>query len=116
HCYATETDDRTADQRFGAMGKQKCEDTGPLTRKRMETVDEEFLKASIDFIERSHKAGKPFFVWFNSTVMHIWTYLPTEWKGKTGLGVYPDGMSELDSHIGQLLKKLEDLEGSPTIQ
>ncbi len=75
----------------------------------METVDEEFLKGSLDFIDRSHKAGKPFFVWFNSTLMHIWTHLPPQWKGKTGLGVYPDGMVELDSIVGQLLKKLDDL-------
>ena len=109
HCYATDVDDTTADPRFGPMGKQKCQDTGPLTRKRMETVDTEFLKGSLDFIDRSHKAGKPFFVWFNSTLMHIWTHLPPEWKGKTGLGVYPDGMVELDSHVGQLLKKLDDL-------
>jgi arylsulfatase A-like enzyme len=97
------------DLRFGPMGKQKCEDTGPLTRKRMETVDQEFLKGSLDFIDRSHQAGKPFFVWFNTTRMHIWTHLSPEWKGKTGLGVYPDGMVELDSYVGQLLKKLDDL-------
>ena len=109
HCYATDVDDTTVDPRFGPMGKQKCEDTGPLTRKRMETVDGEFLKGSLDFIDRSHKAGKPFFVWFNTTLMHIWTHLPPEWKGKTGLGVYPDGMVELDSQVEQLLKKLDDL-------
>jgi arylsulfatase len=109
HCFASDVDDTTVDPRFGPIGKQKCEDTGPLTRKRMETADGEFLKASIDFIDRSHKAGKPFFVWFNSTLMHIWTHLPPQWKGKTGLGVYPDGMVELDSHVGQLLKKLDDL-------
>ena len=109
HCFATDVDDPTVDPRFGAMGKQKCEDTGPLTKKRMETVDEEFLKGTLDFIDRSNKAGKPFFVWFNTTLMHIWTHLPPQWKGKTGLGVYPDGMLELDSIAGQLLKKLEDL-------
>jgi len=109
HCFATDTDDTTVDPRFGAMGKQKCEDTGPLTRKRMETADGEFLKASMDFIERSHKAGKPFFVWFNTTLVHIWTHLPPEWKGKTGLGVYPDAMVELDSHVGRILKQLDDL-------
>ncbi len=109
HCFATDVDDTTVDPRFGPMGKQKCEDTGPLTRKRMETVDQEFLKGSLDFMDRSHKAGKPFFIWFNTTLMHIWTHLPPEWKGKTGLGVYPDGMVELDSQVGQLLKKLDDL-------
>jgi arylsulfatase A-like enzyme len=108
-CKATDKDDATVDPRFGKVGKQTIEDTGPLTRKRMETVDEEFLAASLDFIDRQHKAGKPFFVWFNSTRMHIWTHLKKESAGKTGLGLYPDGMVEHDSHVGQLLKKLDDL-------
>jgi arylsulfatase len=106
---ATDVDDPTEEPRFGKWGKQKCEDTGPLTAKRMETVDEEFLAASLDFIDRAHKAGKPFFVWFNPTRMHIWTHLKPESEGKTGLGVYPDGMVEHDGHVGQLLKKLDDL-------
>jgi arylsulfatase len=87
----------------------KIEDTGPLTRKRMETVDEEFLKAALDFIDRQHKAGKPFFCYFNSTRMHVFTHLKAESVGKTGLGVYPDGMVEHDGMVGQLLKKLDDL-------
>ena len=90
-------------------GGQKIEETGPLTKKRMETVDEEITKAAIDFIERSHKAGKPFFVWWNSTRMHIWTHLKKESEGKTGLGPYADGMVEHDGQVGQLLKKLEEL-------
>ena len=69
------------------LGKQKCEDTGPLTKKRMETVDEEFLNASIDFIDRANKDKRPFFVWFNSTRMHISTHLKPESQGKTGLGL-----------------------------
>jgi arylsulfatase len=108
-CVATDIDDPTEVPRFGKWGKQKCEDTGPLTVKRMETVDEEFLGASLDFIDRAHKAGKPFFVWFNPTRMHIWTHLKPESEGKTGLGVYPDGMVENDGQVGQLLKKLDDL-------
>jgi arylsulfatase len=108
-CVATDVDDPAEDPRFGRWGKQKCEDTGPLTAKRMETVDEEFLAASLDFIDRAHKAGKPFFVWFNPTRMHIWTHLKPESEGKTGLGLYPDGMVEHDGHVGQLLKKLDDL-------
>src|SRR5215468_5794356 len=84
-------------------------DTGPLTKKRMETVDEEFLAAALDFIDRQHKAGKPFFVYFNSTRMHVWTHLKPESQGKTGHGLYPDGMVEHDGHVGQLLKKLDDL-------
>lgn len=87
----------------------KIEDTGPLTRKRMETIDEEITAATLDFIERQHKEGKPFFCWWNSTRMHIFTRLKEESQGKTGLGIYPDGMVEHDGHIGQILAKLEDL-------
>ncbi len=87
----------------------RIEDTGPLTKKRMETVDEEILAASLDFIDRAHRQEKPFFVWHNSTRMHLWTHLKPEYVGKTGIGVYPDGMVEHDDHVGQLLKKLDDL-------
>jgi arylsulfatase len=87
----------------------KIEDTGPLTKKRMETVDAEFLAASLDFIDRQHKADKPFFCWFNSTRCHIYTHLKKESEGKTGRGIYADGMVEHDGHVGQLLKKLDDL-------
>jgi arylsulfatase A-like enzyme len=90
-------------------GTQKIEDTGPLTRKRMETVDEEFLKASLAFIEKAAKDGKPFFCWFNSTRMHIFTHLKKESRGVTGLGVYPDGMVEHDGQVGKLLDKLDEL-------
>jgi len=92
-----------------ADGTQRIENTGPLTMKRMETVDEEFLAGALDFMDRQHRANKPFFTWFNSTRMHIWTRLKAESQGKTGLGVYPDGMVEHDGHVGQLLKKLDDL-------
>ena len=84
-------------------------DTGPLTKKRMETVDYDVTEKALDFMERAHKADKPFFLWWNSTRMHIWTHLNEEAKGKTGLGVYPDGMVEHDMHIGQILDKLEEL-------
>src|SRR6188508_1572627 len=73
-------------------GGQKIENTGPLNSKRMETVDEEFLGAAKDFIDRAVADDKPFFVWWNSTRMHIFTHLKKESEGKTGLGVYPDGM------------------------
>jgi arylsulfatase len=105
-------------ERFGPRGVlhswanadgQKIEDTGPLTRKRMETVDEEFLKSGLDFIERAHKAGKPFFCWWNSTRMHIFTHLKKESQGVTGMGLYPDGMVEHDGHVGKLLAKLDEL-------
>ncbi len=91
------------------MGKQTIDDTGPLTKKRMETVDEEFLAGAMNFIDKSHTANKPFFVWFNSTRMHIWTHLKPGSDGKTGLGVYADGMVEHDGHVGRLLKQLDDL-------
>jgi arylsulfatase A-like enzyme len=87
----------------------KIEDTGPLTQKRMETVDEEFLAAALNFIERAHEQGKPFFVWFSATRMHVWTRLKDESKGVTGIGLYPDGMVEHDGHVGQLLAKLDEL-------
>lgn len=87
----------------------KIEDTGPLTTKRMETIDEEFLAAAKDFIDRQHKADKPFFVWFNSTRMHVFTHLKKESLGKTGKGIEADGMVEHDGHVGQLLKQLDDL-------
>jgi arylsulfatase len=102
-------------KKFGPRGVLKCTadgkitDTGPLTKKRMETVDEEFLAGALDFIDRQHKAEKPFFCYFNSTRMHVFTHLKTESAGKTGLGLYPDGMVEHDGMVGQLLKKLDDL-------
>ncbi|MBY2923867.1 arylsulfatase [Rhizobium leguminosarum] len=108
-CKASETDDPTEDPRFGRVGKQTIEDTGPLNRKRMETVDEEFLGAAKDFIDRSAKADKPFFCWFNSTRMHIYTHLKAESEGKTGLGIVADGMAEFDGMVGQLLDQLDDL-------
>ena len=87
----------------------KVEDTGPLTKKRMETVDEEFLAAALDFMDRQNKAKKPFFVWFNSTRMHYHTHVPPQWDGKSDLNFYADGMLQHDNHVGQLLKKLDDL-------
>jgi len=87
----------------------KIENTGPLTIKRMETIDEEFLTASMAFMDRAVKAKKPFFVWYNTTRMHIWTHLKPSSMGKTGLGLEADGMVETDGMVGQLLKKLDDL-------
>jgi arylsulfatase len=87
----------------------KIEDTGPLTTKRMETVDEEFIGASKNFIERQVKADKPFFVWLNTTRMHVFTHLKKDSQGKTGLGIQGDGMVEHDGQVGDMLKFLDDL-------
>jgi arylsulfatase len=102
-------------KRFGPRGvihsfaDGRITDTGPLTRKRMETIDEEVTARTLDFIERASKSNKPFFVWWNSTRMHIFTHLKPASAGKTGLGVYADGMVEHDAHVGQLLAKLKEL-------
>jgi len=109
HCWATDKDDPTEDMQYGRIGRQKIDNTGSLDSKRMETIDEEFLAAAKDFIERKHKEGKPWFCYFNTTRMHVWTHLKPESKGRTGLGVYPDGMVETDGHIGQLLRLVDDL-------
>lgn len=87
----------------------KIKDTGPLTKKRMETIDDEVTVAAIDFMERAKKANKPFFLWWNSTRMHVFTHLKKESEGVTGLGIYADGMVEHDKHVGQLLDKLKQL-------
>lgn len=90
-------------------GGQRIEDTGPLTIKRMETIDEEVTREAVRFIEDAHKAGKPFFVWWNSTRMHIWTHLKPSQDGKTGYGIYADGMVEHDSLVGVMLATLKRL-------
>jgi len=87
----------------------KIEDTGPLNVARMPTVDEEFLGAAKDFIGRQARANRPFFCWFNSTRMHVFTHLKKESLGKTGKGIHADGMVEHDGHVGELLKQLDDL-------
>ena len=87
----------------------KIEDTGPLTKKRMETVDEEFLDATVDFIDNAVKSDKPFFVWFNSSRMHFYTHVPENYLGRSGLNEYADGMLQHDDHVGVLLKQLDDL-------
>ncbi|MHA3773367.1 arylsulfatase [Verrucomicrobiota bacterium sgz303538] len=90
-------------------GTQKIESTGPLSIKRMETVDDEFTEEALRFMEDAKKENKPFFLWWNSTRMHIWTHLSPKWAGKTGLGVYPDGMLEHDYDVGLILDKLKEL-------
>jgi arylsulfatase len=90
-------------------GTQRIESTGPLNKKRMETIDEEVTAFTLDYLEKAAKSDKPFFLWWNSTRMHIFTHLKEESKGKTGLGTYPDGMVEHDGHVGQILDKLDEL-------
>jgi arylsulfatase len=111
-CKATDKDDPTIDPRFGRVGKQMIEDTGPLTRKRMETIDDDTSDAAVDFIQRQTKAGKPFFCWFNSTRMHFRTHVQAERRSPPGLTArteYADGMVEHDGHVGKILKALDDL-------
>jgi arylsulfatase len=108
---ATDIDDPTVDPRFGKIGKQTIEDTGALTKKRMETIDDETSAAAIDFMKRQHAAGKPFFTWFNATRMHLRTHVRAEHRGryKHGDSEYIDGMIEHDETIGTLLKALDDM-------
>jgi arylsulfatase A-like enzyme len=90
-------------------GTQRIESTGPLGKKRMETIDDEVTNAALAYMEQAKKANKPFFLWWNSTRMHVHTHLKKESEGKTGLGIYPDGMVEHDGQVGQLLDKLKEL-------
>ncbi len=110
-CKATDRDDKTVDPRFGKIGKQTIEDTGPLTKKRMETIDDETSAAAIDYMKRQSAAGKPFFVWFNSTRMHLRTHVRAEHRGRYAHGdsEYIDGMIEHDDTIGTLLNCLDEL-------
>ena len=111
-CKASDRDDPTEQPRWGRIGKQTIEDTGPLTKKRMETVDDETSAAAIDFIRRQVEANTPFFCWFNSTRMHFRTHVRAEHRDKPGLTSrteYADGMIEHDATIGTILKAVDDL-------
>jgi arylsulfatase len=102
-------------KKFGPRGvihsfaSGKITDTGPLTKKRMETIDEEVTTRALGFMDKAVKADKPFFLWYNTTRMHVWTHLKPESKGVTGQGIYADGMAEHDGMVGQLLDKLDAL-------
>jgi arylsulfatase A-like enzyme len=111
HSKATDQDDPTVDPRFGKVGKQTIEDTGPLTKKRMETIDDETTAAAIDFMERQVKTKTPFFVWMNTTRMHLYTHVRASMRGQSGMpdNEYADGMVEHDGDVGKLLKALDDL-------
>ena len=110
-CKASATDDPTVDPRFGKVGKQVCKDTGPLTKKRMETIDDDIAARAVDFIERQNKAGKPAFVWINFTHMHLRTHTKPESVGQAGRwqSEYHDTMIDHDKNVGQILKVIDDL-------
>ena len=110
-CKASDKDDPTVDPRFGKVGKQVCNDTGPLTKKRMETIDDDIAARAIDFIQRQNKAGKPAFVWVNFTHMHLRTHTKPESIGQAGQfqSPYHDTMIDHDKNVGQVLKVLDDL-------
>jgi arylsulfatase A-like enzyme len=109
HSWATDIDDPTEEPRWGKVGKQKIVDTGPLTIKRQETIDDEITEGAIGFIEKTHKQGKPFFMWYNTTAMHFRTHVAAKHKGKSGQGDYNDRMVAHDEHIGLMLNKLDEL-------
>jgi arylsulfatase A-like enzyme len=111
NCVATDVDDSTEDPRFGKMGKQECEDTGPLTKKRMETVDDEIAAKADDFIKRQVKAKKPFFTWINFTHMHFRTHTKPESLGQAGAmqSDYHDTMIDHDRNVGQILDLIDEL-------
>jgi arylsulfatase A-like enzyme len=109
HCKATTTDDATVDPRWGRVGKQTIKDTGPLTKKRMETVDEEITSRAIAWIEEQVKADKPFFCWYNSTAMHFRTHVAEKNIGKSGQDPYSDRMVVHDEQIGMVLDKIDQL-------
>jgi arylsulfatase A-like enzyme len=115
---ASNVDDPTTDPRWGRVGKQVIKDEGPLpphpnmdpkATTNMEEIEPVLVQRSTDFMERSVKAGKPFFLWHNATRMHVWTHLSPKWENKSGFGLYADGMMELDWEVGELLKKMDDL-------
>ena len=109
HSKATDVDDPSEDPRFGRVGKQTIEDTGPLTKKRMETVDDDVTDRAIAFIKQAHADGIPFFVWWNSTHMHFRTHIPEEAEGISGQGFYNDAMVLHDNAVGRLLDLLDEL-------
>ncbi len=108
-CKATDTDDATEDPRWGRVGKQTITDTGPLTKKRMETVDEEITARAIQWIEKQVAADQPFFCWYNATAMHFRTHVAPKNIGKSGQDEYSDRMVVHDEQIGEILDKLDEL-------
>ena len=131
HCWATDTDDPTVMPRWGKVGKQKIQDDGPLApfpnmaghvnwhadsigaKYNMETFDDVSLQDTFDFMDKAKKAGKPFFVWHNTTRMHVWTFLSEKYRAlmnaETNYGIYEAGMAQLDDIVGSIMKKLDDM-------
>ncbi|WP_397570938.1 arylsulfatase [Schlesneria sp. T3-172] len=109
-CRASDKDDQTVDPRFGKVGKQIIKDTGALTRKRMETIDDDIAERAVEFIHRQSKANQPFFVWVNFTHMHFRTHVKPEIKGQSGrwMSEYCDAMIDHDKNVGTVLKALDD--------
>ncbi len=109
-CRATDRDDPTVDPRFGKVGKQIIKDTGPLTRKRMETIDDDVAKRAAEYIARQSNSGKPFFVWVNFTHMHFRTHVKPESKGQSGQwqSEYHDAMIDHDKNVGTVLKAIDE--------
>ena len=110
-CKASDVDDQTVDPRFGKVGKQVCKDTGPLTKERMVTIDDDIVNRAVDFIKRQKDAGKPFFVWVNTTHMHFRTHTKPESIGQSGRwqSPYHDTMIDHDKNVGTILKALDDV-------
>jgi arylsulfatase len=110
-CKISDKDDPTIDPRFGKIGKQVCKDTGPLTKKRMETIDDDTADRATEFIKRQKNANKPFFIWVNFTHMHLRTYTKPESLGQAGRwqSPYHDAMIDHDKNVGTVLKALDDL-------
>lgn len=110
-CKASDNDDPTEDPRFGKVGKQVCTDTGPLTKKRMQIIDDDIAARAVDFIERQNKICKPAFVWVNFTHMHFRTHTKGESLGQSGRwqSAYHDTMIDHDKNVGMALKVIDDL-------
>jgi arylsulfatase len=120
HSWATNTDDATVDPRWGKVGKQKIVDEGPLPphptkgiKYNMETVDDHILERTVNFMEKAKKDGKPFFVWYNPTRMHVFTYLSPKYEAmktpESKWSLQEAGMSQFDDLVGSVMKKLDEM-------